>query len=187
MGIHWALLARVDAPQGRSRAPVEGEPCRLQWHSVDLEDRRPVADLPNRYPSYQTCHRRFQQWVRSGVLRSILEVLAQALLDEGYLDLQEAFIDGSFAPAKQGGARVGKTKRGKGSKIMAIADRQGLRSPSTLRAPRHEVRLVHATLAERFVRQLPERLIGDNAYESDRLDAKLTRRGVELIAPHRKT
>jgi hypothetical protein len=37
------------------------------------------------------------------VLRSILEVLAQALLDEGYLDLREAFIDGSFAPAKQEG------------------------------------------------------------------------------------
>jgi transposase len=96
----------------------------------------PWADLPNRYPSYQTCHRRFQQWVRSGVLRSVLEVLAQALHDEGDLDLQEAFIDGSFAPAKQGGARVGKTKRGKGSKIMAIADRQGLPVAVTSRAPR---------------------------------------------------
>jgi transposase len=31
------------------------------------------------------------------------------------------------------------------------------------------------------------RLIGDNAYESDRLDAELARRGVELIAPHRRT
>jgi hypothetical protein len=31
----------------------------------------------------------------------------------------------------------------------------------------HEVTLVHATLAERFVRQLPVRLIGDNADESD--------------------
>jgi hypothetical protein len=31
------------------------------------------------------------------------------------------------------------------------------------------------------------RLIGDNAYESDRLDADLARRGVELIAPHRRT
>jgi hypothetical protein len=31
----------------------------------------------------------------------------------------------------------------------------------------HEVRLVRATLAERFVRRLPVRLIGDNAYESD--------------------
>ena len=46
---------------------------------------------------------------------------------------------------------------------------------------------MHATLAERFVSQLPVRLIGDNAYESDRLDAELARRGVELIAPHRRT
>jgi transposase len=34
---------------------------------------------------------------------------------------------------------------------------------------------------------VPERLIGDNAYESDRLDAELARHGVELIAPHRRT
>ena len=86
----------------------------------------PWADLPDRYPSYQTCHRRFQHWVRAGLLRSLLEILAQALHDEGHLDLQEAFIDGSFAPAKHGGAAVGKTKRGKGSKIMAVADRHGL-------------------------------------------------------------
>jgi IS5 family transposase len=119
------------------------------------------------------------------VLRTILEVLAQALLDEGYLDLQRAFIDGSFAPAKQGGASIGKTKRGKGSKIMAIADRQGLpvavhvesATPHDQTAARHARRAV--------VKQLPERLIGDNAYESDRLDAELARRGVALIAPHR--
>jgi transposase len=74
----------------------------------------PWADLPKRYPSYQTCHRRFQQWVRAGVLPSILQVFAQALHDEGYLDLHEAFIDGSFSRAKRGGACVGKTKRGKG-------------------------------------------------------------------------
>jgi transposase len=117
-----------------------------------------------------------------------LEVLAQALHDEGYLDLQETFIDGSFAPAKHGGACVGKTKRGKGSKIMVIADRQGLPVAVHVEsATPHEVRLVQATLAKRFVRQLPERLIGDNAYESDRLDADLARGGVELIAPHRRT
>jgi hypothetical protein len=124
----------------------------------------PWADLPARYPSHQTCHRRFQPWVRAGVLRSVLEILAQALHNEGYLDLQEAFIDGSFAPAKRGGACVGKTKRGKGSKIMAIADWQG--RPVAVHvesATPHEVTLVHVTLAARFVRQLPARLIGDNA------------------------
>jgi transposase len=67
----------------------------------------PWADLPDRYPLYQTCHRRFQQWSARALLRSILEVLAQALQNEGYLDLQEAYIDGSFASAKQGGACAG--------------------------------------------------------------------------------
>ena len=42
-------------------------------------------------------------------------------------------------------------------------------------------------LAQRFVNQLPVRLIGDDAYESDRLDEELAHRGVELIAPHRRT
>jgi transposase len=85
-------------------------------------------------------------------------------------------------------ACVGKTQRGKGSKIMAIADRQGI--PIAVHidsATPYDVTLVRATLAERFVRPLPTRLIGDNAYESDRLDAALAQRGVELIAPHRRT
>ena len=46
--------------------------------------------------------------------------------------------------------------------------------------------LVEATLDACFVDELPERLIGDKAYDSDRLDARLAKeRGVEMIAPHR--
>jgi transposase len=30
------------------------------------------ADLPDRYPPYQTCHRRYQQWLRTGVLQEVL-------------------------------------------------------------------------------------------------------------------
>jgi hypothetical protein len=72
------------------------------------------------------------------------------------LDLQEAFIDGSFAPAKQGGAGVGKTKRGNGSKIMAIADRGGLPVAVHIEsATPHEVTLVQATLAHRFLNPFP--------------------------------
>jgi transposase len=65
----------------------------------------PWADVPERYPSYQTCHRRFQQWVRSGVMRGVLEALAQDVKVRGALDVEEAFIDGSFAPAKKGALR----------------------------------------------------------------------------------
>ena len=35
---------------------------------------------------------------------------SRALLDEGYLDLKEALIDGSLVPAKPGGVSTGKTK-----------------------------------------------------------------------------
>ncbi len=45
--------------------------------------------------------------------------------------------------------------------------------------------LVEETL-DALATDAPERLIGDRAYDSDRLDARLRdERGVELIAPHR--
>jgi transposase len=46
--------------------------------------------------------------------------------------------------------------------------------------------LVDATLDHLFTPAPPERLIGDRAYDSDPLDARLAaERGIELIAPHR--
>jgi Transposase DDE domain len=88
--------------------------------------------------------------------------------------VQEAFIDDTFAPAKKGGNCVGKTKRGKGTKIMAIADRHGLPVAVHVEsATPHEVTLVKATIAQRLVLKRPEHLVGDAAYESDQLDAEL--------------
>jgi len=81
---------------------------------------------------------------------------------------------------------VGKTKRGKGTKIMAVADKHGLPvAVSIASASPHEVTLVGQTLAEMVLPNAPEHLVGDNAYDSDRLDAELARYGVEMIAPHR--
>ena len=57
----------------------------------------------------------------------------------------------------------------------------------TASASPHEVTLVQPTLDGRFVDDLPERLIGDRAYDSDPLDARLAVQGVQLIAPHRRT
>ncbi len=85
------------------------------------------------------------------------------------------------------GAGVGKTKRGKGTKIMGLADAEGL--PLAIdagSASPHEVTLVEATLDASFLEDLPERVIGDKAYDSDSLDRRLEdERGVEMIAPHR--
>ena len=82
---------------------------------------------------------------------------------------------------------MGKTKRGKGTKIMAFSD--GSSVPLALHAESaspHEVSLVEATLASAFLKEKPERLIGDKAYDSDPLDESLLERGIEMIVPHRK-
>ena len=62
----------------------------------------PWADLPRRYPPPQTCHRRFQKWVKEGVLEAVLRGLAEDLQTRGKLDLTEAYVDGSHAGAKRG-------------------------------------------------------------------------------------
>ena len=81
---------------------------------------------------------------------------------------------------------MGKTKRGKGTKLMAVADGNGLPlAVYAASAGPHEVSLVEDTLAEVLTAERPERLIGDKAYDSDPLDAELAAEGIELIAPHR--
>jgi len=59
-------------------------------------------DMPDQYPPYQTCHRRFQEWNKSGVWHEILVQLAVDLKQRGKIDLHETFIDGTFASAKKG-------------------------------------------------------------------------------------
>lgn len=70
---------------------------------------------------------------------------------------------------------------------MAIADRHGL--PVGLfvgSASPHEVTLVEDTLDGCYTRGVPEKVIGDGAYDSDPLDERLLdERGIELIAPHK--
>jgi transposase len=63
----------------------------------------PWKDLPDRYPPHRTCRRRFQRWVKAGVFRRAVEVLAVDLQELGGIDLREAFIDGCFVSAKKGG------------------------------------------------------------------------------------
>jgi transposase len=60
------------------------------------------ADLPERYPPYQTFHRRCQHWVPEGRFERIPEPLAVDLKERGELDLSECFIDGTFIMAKRG-------------------------------------------------------------------------------------
>ena len=62
---------------------------------------------------------------------------------------------------EKGGSKVGKTKRGKGTKLMVIADAHGLPlAVHTASASPHEVTLVEATLNETVTVGRPRRLVG---------------------------
>ena len=85
------------------------------------------------------------------------------------------------------------TKRGKGSRIMAVVDANGL--PIGLRvctAGEHEVKQAQDTVLECWTVELPQRTIADRAFDSDAdgsaiaLDQSLAAFGVEVIAAHRK-
>src|SRR5215468_3209138 len=97
----------------------------------------PWQDLPPRYGSYQTAHRRFQNWVRSGVLERILLTLAQHLKEAGGLDLKECFVDGTFVPAKKGGAWSEKPSVERAPRSWALRTAMVFLSPCGQRALRH--------------------------------------------------
>ena len=69
---------------------------------------------------------------------------------------------------------------------MAIVDRHGLPiAVSVASASPPETKLVEAILQQRFLPEVPAKMIGDRAYDSERLDQLLRDRyGIELIAPH---
>jgi transposase len=90
--------------------------------------------------------------------------------------------------AYQGGFAVGPTRRGKGTKIVAIAADNSLPlAVSVQSASPAECQLVEEVLAGSFLDELPARLIGDKAYDSDPLDQTLKEQyDIELIAPNRR-
>lgn len=71
---------------------------------------------------------------------------------------------------------------------MAATDGNGLPlAIGIASASPHEVKVLEAALDNSIIDELPPRLIGDKAYDSDALDERLwDERGIRLIAPHRK-
>ncbi len=105
----WAILKplipnKLAREDGKGRPRVEGREV-LNGILWVLRTGAAWQDLPDRYPSPATCHRRFQEWRREGVLEKILQTLARDLKERGELDLSECFIDGFFVVAKKGAGR----------------------------------------------------------------------------------
>src|SRR6266849_7516066 len=150
----WAVLDPIFRPRrrpdgrGRPWAATRGVLNAVLWI---LRTGAPWADLPRRYPPYQTCHRRFQVWQRSGRLDRLLPRLAEDLRDRGQIDLSEAFVDATFASAKKRRWRRSDTPR---QRLQNHGDCRPCWSSN--RRPRgqrftYEPHLVPATLEARFL------------------------------------
>ena len=113
----WAVLEPLlrfpQRADGRGRPPADTRAV-LNGVLWILRTGAQWRELPEKYPPYQTVHGRFQQWVRSGQLEKALRALAEKLREEGKLDLDEGFIDGSFAAAKKGALRWERPSGAKG-------------------------------------------------------------------------
>ncbi len=120
----WAVLESLlrfrQRPDGQGRPPQDTHAV-LNGVLWILRTGAQWRELPKKYPAYQTCHRRFQQWVRSGRLNKALRALARELHSRGLLPLEEGLLDGTFRECEQRGLGRGADQAWQGTKIMAIA------------------------------------------------------------------
>jgi len=140
------------AKGGRPRKPDKEVLQGILWI---LQTGARWKDLPQDYPPYQTCHRRFQEWSRSGTINRVLVAIAQDMEERGKLDLSECFIDGTFASAKKGEVLSGRRNVGKAARSWAFRTSLVFRSPSVWPLLLHTKSL---WLQQRLPADLPERL-----------------------------
>lgn len=179
--------ARTGRPRADDRRTIEGilyvliTGCRWQ-------------DLPREYGAPTTVWRRLKQWGERGVWEHIWRTALFCLDVQGKLDWSMAFLDGSFAPAKKGGEKVGLTRKGKGTKWMLVVDGNGLPLGFHLDGANHaEVRLAEQTLDTIRVartrgrpRRRPEKVVADRGYDSSEFRQALRRRGIGMCIPPKR-
>ena len=134
------------------------------------------SEMPEEYPPYQTCHRRLQQRVRSSKLDEALKQLARLLHARGQLNLEEAFVDATFASAKKGASPL--------VPPVAARARKSLLSPliTVFLSPYLSTALCRpgASLWNTFWPEASSTIFGP-------LDRRLHEEyGVEMIAPNRR-
>jgi len=185
--LDWLCEQIPDPPKSRfggrpavdKRQVVEG----IFWI---LDNGAKWKDLPRHFGSKSTVHRWFQKWVADGLFEKILRTAGRLVEERGEYRLYECFVDATFSKAKGGGQEIGLTRVGKGVKIMVLVDARGLPvAVDTAPANRAESHLVQQLFDFVLTEAQPERVIGDKAYDSNKLADDLADRGVELIAPHR--
>jgi len=158
-----------------------------QWHPLDFANRRPMGRFAGTVSAEKHLPSIFPAVEQIGGLCQNTDGTGPGLERTWRHRHERRFYRWLFCSGKKRGDGVGKTKKGKGTKIMGLTDAFGLpiAIDATSASP-HEVTLVDNTLDACFLENVPEKITGDMAYDSDPLDKRLAKeRGVELIAPHK--
>jgi Putative transposase of IS4/5 family (DUF4096) len=97
----WKLIAPLlPKPKARGRPRAEDRRT-LNGILWVLRSGARWKDLPAKYGSRSTCHRRLQEWQDQGVWEQIRLKLLSILDSQAKLDWSRAFLDGSFVPGKK--------------------------------------------------------------------------------------
>jgi transposase len=173
------VSAKGGRPAAEKRKVIQG----IFWI---LDNGAKWKDLPPEFGSKSTVHRWFRKWAQAGVFEILMGEAGSLVEQRDGFKLYECFVDGTFAKAKGGGDGIGCTRAGKGVKIMIMVDAKGLPVAAySTTASSHESHLVQRLFDFMVPGQVPERLIGDKAYDDDNLDDQMAEMGVEMIAPNR--
>ena len=137
--VQWELLKSIvepKTPPKRRGRPWSDTRRVLEGVLWILRTGAQWSEMPNKFPPYQTCHRRFQRWVGEGALVELLRTLAQDLVARGDLDLAETFIDATFSGAKKGAVLLVQHAAAKGPRSWQLRSAMVFLSPLGLEALR---------------------------------------------------
>lgn len=99
----WKILEPLlpELPSGQKGRPWRGNREVLDGILWVLRTGTPWWDLPKKYPPYQTCPRRFQQWSRDGSLEKVLTMITEIPEKNRKLNMSECSIDAKFVASKR--------------------------------------------------------------------------------------
>ena len=115
-------------PRADDRACMEG----IVWV---LRSGARWKDMPDRYPAYATCWRHLGEWERADVWLTLWRAFLSELDDAQQLDWSEAFMDGTFAPAKKGALASARHARVRGQSLWYWSTARVFLSECTFRLP----------------------------------------------------
>jgi len=186
MGVARAAVSSQTSG-GRTGTAVAGYARGAEWRLLGLAHRRSLARSATSLSSLSNLSSPLPTVAALGAAHQTAAETGRRLTRPREAGSERVVHRRQLQLGEKRGSAVGPTRRGKGSKIMAISDSHGLPlAVHVASASPHETKLIEPTLDQRFLDDLPERMIGDRAYDSDPLDQRIHERyGVQLIAPHK--